>query len=158
MRAGKVEGMMNKTSIVLLLASVLLVTGSLVGCVGTNPTPTPPPTPTPQPPPKPIPSPASTKEVAVGETFTITLYSNPSTGYQWSENAQISDQSVLEQVGHKFVYPQSETPLPPGTPGQEVWTFKTVNKGTTKVSMEYSRPWESGEKGIPTFELIVVVE
>jgi len=32
MRTGKVGWMRNRTSIVLLLASVLLVTGSLVGC------------------------------------------------------------------------------------------------------------------------------
>ena len=44
---------MNRPSIVLLLASVLLVVGSLVGCVRTSPAPMPTPTPTPTPRPDP---------------------------------------------------------------------------------------------------------
>jgi len=46
----------------------------------------------------------------------------------------------------------------PGTPGKEVWTFKTLKKGTTEVSMEYSRPWEGGEKAEWTFDLVVTVK
>ena len=99
-----------------------------------------------------------TVEVQAGETFTVTLCSNPTTGFLWSETAQISDQTVLEQVDHKFVSPESEPPPPPGTPGQEVWTFKALKKGTSTVSMEYSRPWEGGEKGEWTFVLTVVVK
>jgi inhibitor of cysteine peptidase len=96
--------------------------------------------------------------VAVGGTVTVTLCSNPSTGFIWSETAQISDQSVLQQTDHKLVMPESEPPPPPGTPGQEVWTFQALNKGTSTVSMEYSRPWEGGEKGEWTFQLTVTVK
>ena len=96
--------------------------------------------------------------VAVGGTVTVTLCSNPSTGFIWSETAQISDQSVLQQTDHKLVMPESEPPPPPGTPGQEVWTFQALNKGTSTVSVEYSRPWEGGEKGEWTFVLTVTVK
>ena len=41
-------------------------------------------------------------EVAVGGTMTVTLCSNPSTGFIWSETAQISDQGVLQQTDHKL--------------------------------------------------------
>jgi len=97
-------------------------------------------------------------EVAAGDSFTVTLCSNPTTGFQWSEAAQISDQTVLQQADHKFVSPQSEPPPPPGTPGQDVWTFKALKKGESTVSLEYSRPWEGGEKGEWTFVLTVVVK
>jgi len=97
-------------------------------------------------------------EVAVDGSLTVTLCSNPTTGFQWSESAQISDQTVLEQVDHKFVSPESEPPPPPGTPGQEIWTFKALKKGTTEVSLEYSRPWEGGEKATWTFVLTVTVK
>ena len=97
-------------------------------------------------------------EVPAGDSFTVTLCSNPTTGFQWSEAAQISDQTVLEQADHRFVSPQSEPPPPPGTPGQEIWTFNALNKGTSTVSLEYSRPWEGGEKGEWTFVLTVVVK
>ena len=104
--------------------------------------------------------PAISKEVnvAAGDSFTVTLCSNPTTGFQWSESAQISDQTVLQQTDHKFVSPQSEPPPPPGTPGQEIWTFKALKKGESTIYLEYSRPWEGGEKGEWTFVLTVVVK
>ena len=96
-------------------------------------------------------------EVAVDGSLTVTLCSNPSTGFKW-ESANISDQNVLKQVDYKFVSPESEPPPPPGTPGQEIWTFKVIKKGTSTVSIEYSRPWEGGEKGEWTFNLTVMVK
>jgi len=97
-------------------------------------------------------------EVLVDGSLTVTLCSNPTTGFVWSESAQISDQTVLQQVDHKFISPVSEPPPPPGTPGQEVWTFKALKEGTSIISMEYSRPWEGGEKGEWTFVLTVTVK
>ena len=97
-------------------------------------------------------------QVPVGDSFTVTLCSNPTTGFQWSESAQISDGTILKQTDHKFISPQSEPPPPPGTPGQEIWAFQALKKGETTVSMEYSRPWEGGEKGEWTFILTVVVK
>ena len=96
-------------------------------------------------------------DVAVGDSFTVTLCSNPSTGFEW-ESAQISDQTVLQQIDHKFVGPESEPPPPPGTPGEEIWTFQALKQGTSTISLEYSRPWEGGEKGEWTFNLTVVVK
>ncbi len=97
-------------------------------------------------------------EVAMGDSFTVTLGSNPTTGFQWAEEAQISDTGVLKQVDHEFISPESEPPPPPGTPGQEVWTFEALKKGTTIVSMEYGRPWEGGEKAEWTYNLTVTVK
>ena len=95
-------------------------------------------------------------EVPAGGSLTVTLCSNPTTGFQWSESAQISDESVLEQVDHEFVPPEAENIV--GGAGKEVWTFKALKKGTTEVSMEYSRPWEGGEKAEWTFTVTVVVK
>jgi inhibitor of cysteine peptidase len=93
--------------------------------------------------------------VAVGDTFAVNLCSNPTTGFQWSESAQISDPTVLQQTDHKFVSPDTGAV---GVPGKEAWTFKALKKGTSTVSMEYGRPWEGGEKGEWTFNLTVVVK
>ena len=95
-------------------------------------------------------------QVAVGDSFTVTLCSNPTTGFQWSKSAQISDQIVLEQVDHEFIPPEAKDVE--GAAGKEVWTFKALKKGTSSVSMEYSRPWEGGEKGAWKFVLTVVVK
>ena len=95
-------------------------------------------------------------EVGVDSSFTVTLCSNPTTGFQW-ESAKISDQTVLEQVDHQFVSPESEPPPPPGTAGKEVWTFKALKAGKSTISIEYSQPWEGGEKAAWTYVLTVLV-
>jgi len=99
-------------------------------------------------------------EIAVGSSLIVTLGSNATTGFQWSESAQISDQTVLQQIEHKYMAPEAKDDKPPasGTPGQETWTFKALEKGTSVISIEYSRPWEGGEKGVWTFNLSVVVK
>ena len=76
---------------------------------------------------------------AVGRELTVTLGSNPTTGYQWSEDAEISDASIVKQVSHEFVGPGIDKP--PGTPGEEVWTFKGLERGTVTILLEYSRSW-----------------
>jgi inhibitor of cysteine peptidase len=53
---------------------------------------------------------------------------------------------------------ENETPPPPGTAGQEVWTFKAFKTGKSTISIEYSRPWEGGEKAAWTFVLTVLVD
>jgi inhibitor of cysteine peptidase len=98
----------------------------------------------------------STIELAVGETLNVTLESNPTTGFSWALAAN-SDESVLQEIDHEYVANEAgETPMV-GSGGVEDWTFKALAKGETTISMEYSRPWEGGEKAAQTFELTVVV-
>ncbi len=99
-----------------------------------------------------------TKEVEVnaGDSFKVTLCSNPTTGFEWSESAQIGDQTVMEQVKHRFAAPKNKQLA--GAAGQEIWTFRALKEGTTTISMEYSQPWEGGTKVEWTFELTVVVK
>jgi len=75
----------------------------------------------------------------LGGELTVTLGSNPTTGYQWSEDAEISDETILQQVSHEFVGPGIDEP--PGTSGEEVWTFKALERGTVTILLEYSRSW-----------------
>ncbi len=75
----------------------------------------------------------------LGGELTVTLGSNPTTGYQWSEDAEISDESVIKQVSHEFVGPGIDEP--PGTSGEEVWTFKGLGRDTVTILLEYSRSW-----------------
>jgi len=99
-------------------------------------------------------------EVPAGSSFTVTLWSNQTTGFKWSEEAQINDQTVLRQTGHEYLAYETtgDEPPAPGTPGNEVWTFNALKKGTTDISMEYSQPWEGGEKEAFGFFLTVVVK
>jgi len=92
----------------------------------------------------------------VGEELTVTLGSNPTTGLQWSEEAWISDETIIRQVDHKFVGPGID--LPPGTPGEEVWTFKGLKKGTTTIILEYSRPWNEKDIGLWAVFIAVTIK
>jgi len=96
-------------------------------------------------------------EVAKGGTVTVILGSNQTTGFQWSEHAQIGDTTILEQTSHKYVSPEVDTQVV-GAAGKEEWIFKALKSGTTTVTMEYSRPWEGGEKGVWKFNLTITVK
>lgn len=99
------------------------------------------------------------REISVksGETITLTLFSNATTGYKWNDNAKISDPQVLQQLDHKYVAP-GDTGGKVGVGGTEVWNFKALKAGTSTVTTEYGRPWEGGEKATWTFKLNVTVK
>ena len=94
-------------------------------------------------------------EIATDGTITVTLCSNATTGFEWTESASISDRVVVGQTNHEFTPPSGDVI---GAAGEETWTFKALQKGTVEVSMEYSQPWEGGLKGEWTFTLTVVVK
>ena len=98
-------------------------------------------------------------EISAGDTFSVALCSNPTTGVQWSHIAEISDKDVLEQTNHQFSLPENNSkPQETGAPGQDIWTFGALKEGASTVSVEYSRPWPEGEKGEWTFVLNVTVK
>ena len=93
--------------------------------------------------------------VAVGDTLQVILASNPSTGYQWSAQAQVNDPAVLVQRSHYSAGPADVHP--PGTAGTETWTFQALKAGTTTVATTYGQPWPGGTKDAWTFTAAVTV-
>ena len=94
--------------------------------------------------------------VKMGNRVVVTLCSNPTTGFQWPEKAQIGNLKVLEQKGYKFAEPAKTGVV--GAPGNSVWTFEAMSPGTSTVYLEYSRNWQGGEKAVQTFKLNVSVQ
>lgn len=94
-------------------------------------------------------------EVGADGTITVTLCSNATTGFEWTESATISDRVVVGQTDHEFTPPSGDVV---GAAGEETWTFKALQKGTAEVSVEYSQPWDGGLKGEWTFTLAVTVK
>ena len=94
-------------------------------------------------------------EIAKGNTLVVTLFSNQTTGFSWDENAGIADTGIVQQLKHRYIGAESNMP---GAAGAEQWTFEAVNSGCTTIHLEYSRPWEGGEKGVWTFDLTVTVK
>jgi len=94
--------------------------------------------------------------VDYGDTVVITIGSNPTTGFTWPDIAQIGDQDILKQISHEFTPSQQTGAV--GSSGKDTWTFKTLKKGTTSIAMEYSQPWDGGEKATWTFRALITVK
>ena len=84
----------------------------------------------------------------------VTLCSNASTGYSWSDSARISDHTVLWQTSQSS-HGSSGGAL--GAPGKETWTFQALNEGTTTISLEYSKPGAGLGSSEWTYEVKVQV-
>jgi inhibitor of cysteine peptidase len=94
--------------------------------------------------------------VHVGDTIILTLGSNPTTGFTWPDIVKISNEEILKQTDHKFIRLRQLQNI--GASGKDIWTFKANKKGTTKISLDYSRPWEGGEKREWTLNATINIE
>jgi len=90
----------------------------------------------------------------VGDTLQVSLGSNPSTGFGWTPQMQITKQAVLAQTGHEVLASSADRP---GAAASEVWALQVLAPGTTTVSNSYGRPWAGGEKDVWTFVADITV-
>ena len=99
-----------------------------------------------------------TVRVRAGGVVTLTLCSNPSTGFRWESPRY--DRSALTLVRHSYRPP---TVTLPGAAGSETWIFRThpcssarslVCRGSSVV-LANSQPWAGGAKAVWTFSLTV---
>lgn len=79
----------------------------------------------------------SSMELYSGQEAVLKLRADTEVGYSW-EFAGPYDKLVLELVGKESMMPLSENAL-----GAEVWTFKALKPGKTKLTFKYVDP--SGE-------------
>jgi len=93
-----------------------------------------------------------TVAVTVGETFRITLCSNPSTGFSW-EQPVLSGPAAVELVDRAVVAP---TGALVGSAGSETFTFRVGGPGTTEIQLAYSQPWAGGAKQAWTVRVTAV--
>ena len=85
-----------------------------------------------------------TINVKAGKTFSISLDSNPSTGYHWELEKSIDTKLVKLQ---KSEYKAPETNMV-GAGGKEIFVFKALKPGSTTIYLKYVRPWEKGIKPV----------
>ena len=79
-------------------------------------------------------------QLHVGQTLTITLPSNPTTGFRW----EVADAApgVLRSLGPE-VYEAPEDVGLVGAGGQSNWRYQVYQAGTGHLLMHYRRPWEA---------------
>lgn len=66
-------------------------------------------------------------EVNAGESFTIVIESNPTTGYHWET---VGDLNGVEFVSRDY---KADEPVLTGSGGVDIWTFKAVSAGETTL-------------------------
>jgi len=94
--------------------------------------------------------------VQVGQSFIVSLHSNPTTGFVWNiKNA--GDEKIISLINNNYLVNNAENqPAVVGQGGQQYWQFKALQPGTTDLQLVYARPWESVQPA-QTFNLKVIV-
>ena len=134
--------------------SPLVATILLTGCATASPTPTPtlpPTTETLSTLPDPT-DPTQLITVKIGETFELLLPSNSSTGYRWNIIPEL-DENIVQFVEQSYI---AEGPVMPGSGGMDVWSFRAVSAGDTRVVLGYYSPGnEADPDEVVTFSIHV---
>ncbi|MDO5844210.1 MAG: protease inhibitor I42 family protein [Methanocorpusculum sp.] len=79
----------------------------------------------------------------IGDTFKITLPSNPTTGYDW---AVTETEGV--NITQEFIAPEK---VMPGAPGKSVFIIKAEKEGNYPFTLKYMRSWEGEESTISVY-------
>jgi len=84
----------------------------------------------------------TTQQIKKGQVISITLESNPSTGYSWF--ATSSNLDVLAQMGepeYQELASDSSTPIV-GAAGTETFFFQAADTGTATLTLDHKKGWE----------------
>jgi inhibitor of cysteine peptidase len=100
----------------------------------------------------------TTQQLKKGEVLSITLESNPSTGYSWF--ATVSNQAVLLQMGEpEYQAPAFDTATPiVGASGAETFFFQAANAGSATLTLEYMRSFEKDVNPEKTITITIEVK
>lgn len=90
---------------------------------------------------------ATTIKAKVGSEFAITLGSNITTGYTW-EFKSAPDQKLVSLVDERYEAPAKADQV--GAAGKQRFRFKVLAPGTTKLDLQYVRPWEEPRQAVQT--------
>lgn len=97
-----------------------------------------------------------TAALTVGQSWSVTLPGNPTTGFVW----QVAECPDVVQVNLAFeanTQPPGERPVC-GRPCGTVVTVTGLKAGQGTVQLIYSRPWEKGEAPFKTRTITVTVK
>lgn len=103
-------------------------------------------------------SPAISRSVdlAVGDSLIVSLCSNPTTGFRWSD-AISSDPEVVAVSGWIYEQASMETGMV-GVAGTEHLTIEGRAAGSAIITASYDQPWDGGDEGAWSLELSVAVD
>jgi inhibitor of cysteine peptidase len=88
-----------------------------------------------------------------GQTLTIKLEANPTTGYTWE--VVETEGAILRQVGDPEFEADSDLL---GAPGTQTLSFEATEAGHMELRLVYHRPWETDVDPLETFSVQVLVK
>jgi inhibitor of cysteine peptidase len=97
-----------------------------------------------------------TIELAQGDSITLKLESNPTTGYGWQLTDDM-DGTVIILTSTEFKQSKKDEGLV-GSGGYEYFYIKSIAPGSTDIILNYARPWEEGIEPVDVFKLSVIVK
>ncbi|MGY4525967.1 protease inhibitor I42 family protein [Pseudomonas sp. UBA4617] len=90
----------------------------------------------------------------VGQTLTLTLPSNPSTGYRWRVENPAAN--VLRSLGPE-VYSAPEEEDVVGSAGVSTWRYQANSAGEARLVLVYQQPWAPEVSPVQTFDCAIKV-
>ncbi len=97
-----------------------------------------------------------TVKVAVDGTITLTLESNPTTGFSWTGVDKV-DKDILKLERND--YKQNASPAGMvGVGGRDTIVYRALKKGKAKIDLTYMQPWEPDSKFNTNYSVTVEVE
>jgi len=90
----------------------------------------------------------------VGQALTLTLPSNPSTGYRWRVENPASN--VLRSLGPE-VYSAPEAEDLVGSAGVSTWRYRASSSGDAQLVLVYQQPWAADVAPVQTFDCKIIV-
>ncbi len=100
-----------------------------------------------------ISEPGKTIEVTAGNEFKIVIEPNPSTGYHWELIGNLDD-ALIQFVSKDY---RASEPVMPGSGGKDVWVFKAIAAGETKIVLG-NYPPAPGEPAAQEITFTIVVK
>lgn len=74
-----------------------------------------------------------------GETITVSLPSNPTTGYSWSLCSKNTRNTIVGITEAEY---KPNQPQLAGSGGTQTWQITGKKRGSAHIKFEYRRPWE----------------
>ena len=81
-------------------------------------------------------------ELEIGQTATIQLEENPTTGYGWEFFSEPEKQQIIGDFKAEYRQDKAEKDFV-GVGGVKIYSFKALSKGTITLWGYYYRPWEN---------------
>ena len=97
-----------------------------------------------------------TVKVAVGGTVTLTLESNPTTGFSWTGVDKV-DKDILKLERNDYKQKASPAGMV-GVGGRDTIVYRALKQGKAKIDLTYMQPWEPDSKFNTKYSVTVEVE